>query len=158
MIRLDSLRTFGLTADPTWDNIPTTFWSTLETTTAIFCACMPAIRAGLVRLFPKVMGNATRIPRRGSFMPGTAYARKVPSPEFANTALKRGLMSSSSMAACEDESRGSESELVAVVSKFNTNTVLAAGKPDMVQIHRQQTPVHTLKALPAIPDRAHSYE
>jgi hypothetical protein len=57
IVRLDSLRTFGLTADPTWDNIPTTFWSTLETTTAIFCACMPSIRAGLVRLFPKVLGS-----------------------------------------------------------------------------------------------------
>ena len=52
MIRLESLRTFGLTADPTWDNIPTTFWSTLETTAAIFCACMPAVRAGLVHVFP----------------------------------------------------------------------------------------------------------
>ena len=59
IVRLDSLRTFGLTADPTWDNIPTTFWSTLETTTAIFCACMPSIRAGLVRLFPKVLGSTT---------------------------------------------------------------------------------------------------
>lgn len=157
MIRLDSLRTFGLTADPTWDNVPTTFWSTLETTTAIFCACMPAIRAGLVRLFPKVMGNATRIPREGSFMPGTAYARRVPSPGFANTALKRDLISSSSMAAYEEESRGSESELVAVVGKFSTNAVLAAGKPDMVHIHRHTNHVHTLKPLPAIPDRAHSY-
>lgn len=60
MVRLESLRSFGLTADPTWDNIPTTFWSTLETTTAIFCACMPAIRAGLVRLFPKVMSTIPR--------------------------------------------------------------------------------------------------
>ena len=57
IVRLDSLRTFGLTADPTWDNIPTTFWSTLETTTAIFCACMPSIRAGLIRLFPRLMGS-----------------------------------------------------------------------------------------------------
>ncbi|CZR64664.1 uncharacterized protein PAC_14562 [Phialocephala subalpina] len=59
IVRLDSLRTFGLTADPTWDNIPTTFWSTLETTTAIFCACMPSIRASLVMFFPKVLGSTT---------------------------------------------------------------------------------------------------
>jgi len=157
MVRLDSLRTFGLTADPTWDNIPTTFWSTLETTTAIFCACMPAIRAGLVRLFPKVMGNATRVHYGGSFMPGTAYARRVPSPEFASTALKRDMMSSSSLAAYEDEGRGSESELVAVVSKFNTRAVLAAGKPDMVHISRHTTPVDTLKPLPSLPERSHSY-
>jgi hypothetical protein len=161
MIRLDSLRTFGLTADPTWDNVPTTFWSTLETTTAIFCACMPAIRAGLFRLFPKVMGKeATRIPHGGSFTPGTAYVRKVPSPDFANTPLKREIMSSSSMAAYEDEGRGSESELVAVISKFNLNVVVAAGKPDMTHILRHTNSVDILKplpSLPSIPDRAHSY-
>jgi hypothetical protein len=59
MIRLDSLKTFGLTADPTWDNIPTTFWSTLETSTAIFCACMPAIRAGIIRFSPNILGPPT---------------------------------------------------------------------------------------------------
>ena len=61
MIRLESLKSFGLTADPTWDNIPTTFWSTLETSTAIFCSCMPAIRAGILQLFPRILGTtATR--------------------------------------------------------------------------------------------------
>lgn len=157
MIRLYSLRTFGLTADPTWDNIPTTFWSTLETTTAIFCACMPAIRAGFVRLFPKVMGNTTKAPFGGSFMPGTAYARRMPSPDFVNTALKRDMMSTSSLAAYEDEGRGSESELVAIVSKFNSNAVLAAGKPDMVHINRHTIPVNPLKPLPALPERSKSY-
>jgi hypothetical protein len=77
MVRLDSLRTFGLTADPTWDNIPTTFWSTLETTTAIFCACMPAIRVGLVRLFPRVMSTIPRTfrstPDGGQHEMGSAY-------------------------------------------------------------------------------------
>lgn len=157
MVRLGSLRTFGITADPTWDNVPTTFWSTLETTTAIFCACMPAIRAGLVRLFPKVMGNATTNPPGGSFIPGTAYARRVPSLDFANTALESEIMSSSSITACENEARGSESELVAVVSKFNTKAVIAAGKPDMIHIHRDTNSVNILKPLPSLPDRPHSY-
>ena len=55
MVRLESLRTFGLTADPTWDNVPTTFWSTLESTTAIFCACMPTFRAGFARISQRAM-------------------------------------------------------------------------------------------------------
>jgi hypothetical protein len=59
MIRLASLKTFGLTADPTWDNIPTTFWSTIETSTAIFCCCMPAIRAGVIHFFPKILRPST---------------------------------------------------------------------------------------------------
>lgn len=53
IIRLWSLRTFGLTADPTWDNVPTTFWSILETTVAILCACVPAIRAGFAQAFSR---------------------------------------------------------------------------------------------------------
>jgi hypothetical protein len=56
MIRLNSLKTFGLTADPTWDNISTTFWSTLETSTAVLCACMPAIRAGIIRFSQTILG------------------------------------------------------------------------------------------------------
>jgi len=59
MIRLYTLKSFGLTADPTWDNIPVTFWTTLETTTAVVCTCLPSIRAGLLRAFPSVFGTAT---------------------------------------------------------------------------------------------------
>jgi hypothetical protein len=73
MIRLESLKTFGLTADPTWDNIPTTFWSTIETSTAIFCCCMPAIRAGVIRFFPRILGPSTHFdtisPKKSSKFP-----------------------------------------------------------------------------------------
>jgi hypothetical protein len=58
MIRLYTIKTFGLTADPTWDNIPMTFWTTLETTTAVVCTCLPSIRAGLLRVFPRIFGSA----------------------------------------------------------------------------------------------------
>lgn len=57
IIRLYTLKHFGITADPTWDNVPTIFWSTLETTSSVLCACMPAMRAGLMRLAPKVFGE-----------------------------------------------------------------------------------------------------
>lgn len=57
IIRLYTLKNFGLTADPTWNNVLTIFWSTMETTAAVFCACMPSMRAGLVRLFPKIFGS-----------------------------------------------------------------------------------------------------
>ena len=59
MVRLSTLRTFGLTADPTWDNIPTTLWTTLETTAAMLCTCLPSMRAGLLRAFPKVFDSST---------------------------------------------------------------------------------------------------
>jgi hypothetical protein len=57
MVRLNSLKSFGLTSDPTWDNVNVTFWTTLETTSAIVCACMPALRALGVRYFPKLLGT-----------------------------------------------------------------------------------------------------
>lgn len=48
IVRMTTLHDFGLsTADPTWDNVPTTFWSTLETTAAILCANMPTLRNGI---------------------------------------------------------------------------------------------------------------
>jgi hypothetical protein len=59
MVRLSTLRSFGLTADPTYDNIPTTFWTTLETTTAMLCTCLPSIRAGLLCVFPKVFDSSS---------------------------------------------------------------------------------------------------
>jgi hypothetical protein len=90
-------------------------------------------------------------------MPGTAYARRAASPDFANMALKCEIMSSSSMTAYEDEARGSASELVAVVSKFNTKAVISAGKPAMIHIHRDTNSVNVLKPLPSLPDRPHSY-
>ncbi|KAN0101513.1 hypothetical protein V8E51_012023 [Hyaloscypha variabilis] len=52
IIRLNSLRTFGVTIDATFSNVPITIWSTVETTLAIVCACLPAIRAGVAILFP----------------------------------------------------------------------------------------------------------
>lgn len=61
MIRLNSLKTFGLTSDPTWDNVDTTFWSTMETTSAIFCACMPSIRALLMHYFPKMLNSTKNV-------------------------------------------------------------------------------------------------
>lgn len=59
MIRLSTIKGFGLTADPTWDNIPVTFWTTMEITTAVLCTCLPSIRAGLLRVFPTIFGSAT---------------------------------------------------------------------------------------------------
>jgi hypothetical protein len=44
-----------MTIDATFSNVPITIWSTVETTAAIFCACLPAIRAGIAILFPSLL-------------------------------------------------------------------------------------------------------
>ena len=51
---MQSLPGFGYGPDPTFDNIPTLIWSAIETSAAFVCACLPAIRAAGVRLFPKI--------------------------------------------------------------------------------------------------------
>lgn len=55
IIRLNSLRSFSMTNDTTFSNVPITIWSTIETTAAIFCACLPPIRASIRMLFPTLL-------------------------------------------------------------------------------------------------------
>jgi hypothetical protein len=110
------------------------------------------MRAGLLRLFPKVMGNATHGPCGRSFMPETAYERRLPSPEYTSIALKREMRSSSSSATSSDEGQCSEAEFVAVFSKFNTKAVPAAFVPDMGDVNRSAKIIRELKPLPPLPE------
>ncbi|KAF2277449.1 uncharacterized protein EI97DRAFT_449566 [Westerdykella ornata] len=57
ILRLQYLVHFANSTNPTWDQFDVCSWSTIEINVGIMCACMPAIRAILVRLFPKVLGN-----------------------------------------------------------------------------------------------------
>jgi hypothetical protein len=60
ILRLQSLVHFVTSTNPTWDQYDVGKWSTIEINVGIMCACMPAIRVILVRLFPKVLGNTTK--------------------------------------------------------------------------------------------------
>ncbi|KAF2731278.1 hypothetical protein EJ04DRAFT_545296 [Polyplosphaeria fusca] len=57
IIRLQSLVHFAKSINATWDQWEVSNWSTIEINVGIICACMPAIRVVLVRLFPKVLGT-----------------------------------------------------------------------------------------------------
>ncbi|OJD24768.1 hypothetical protein ACJ73_03866 [Blastomyces percursus] len=59
IIRLKSLLQFGNSHNITWDHVPVGYWSTIEGHASILCACMPAIRALLRKLFPTVFGDRT---------------------------------------------------------------------------------------------------
>jgi hypothetical protein len=41
----------------TWDYLEASLWSVIECQVGIVCSCMPSIRLGLTRLFPKIMGS-----------------------------------------------------------------------------------------------------
>lgn len=57
VLRLQSLVHFANSTNPTWDDWEVSNWSTVEINVGIICACMPAIRVVLVRLFPRVLGT-----------------------------------------------------------------------------------------------------
>lgn len=42
----------------TGDYLETSLWSVIEADVGIICVCMPSIRLGLARLFPKIMGSS----------------------------------------------------------------------------------------------------
>lgn len=60
MLRLRSLVHFANTTDMTWDYLEASLWSVIECQVGIICTCMPAIRLGLTRLFPKILGSTNR--------------------------------------------------------------------------------------------------
>jgi hypothetical protein len=43
----------------TWDYLEASLWSMIEWEVGIICVCMPSIRLGLARLFPKVWGGSS---------------------------------------------------------------------------------------------------
>lgn len=57
IIRLQSLVQFASSTNPTYDNVPTAYWSVLEAFVGIFCVCMPALRRFLAALFPRCFGS-----------------------------------------------------------------------------------------------------
>lgn len=57
ILRLQFLVHFATSTNPTWDQWDVSNWSTVEINVGIMCACMPAIRVILVRLFPKILGS-----------------------------------------------------------------------------------------------------
>ncbi|KAF2790229.1 hypothetical protein K505DRAFT_377667 [Melanomma pulvis-pyrius CBS 109.77] len=57
IVRLQSLVQFSSSTNPTYDNVPTAYWSVLEAFVGIFCVCMPALRRFLAAIFPRCFGS-----------------------------------------------------------------------------------------------------
>lgn len=48
----------GSSANPTYDQIDVSIWSTVEINIGIICTCLPSIRLFLIRLFPRLGGSS----------------------------------------------------------------------------------------------------
>ncbi|CAI6337607.1 unnamed protein product [Periconia digitata] len=66
ILRLKALVHFANTQNITWDYVEASLWSNIEVQVGIICACMPAIRLGLVRLFPKIRGSSREASNQSS--------------------------------------------------------------------------------------------
>jgi hypothetical protein len=57
ILRLHALVTFATSENQTFDNFDTMLWSTTEINIGLICACMPAMRQILARIWPTVFGG-----------------------------------------------------------------------------------------------------
>ncbi|KAK1979033.1 CFEM domain-containing protein [Colletotrichum cereale] len=60
IIRLQSLVSFGKGHNATMDFLDVSVWSTVEICVGIMCACLPAMRMILVKMFPSMSGSTLR--------------------------------------------------------------------------------------------------
>ncbi|KAL9470941.1 hypothetical protein ACSS6W_008882 [Trichoderma asperelloides] len=58
IVRLQFLVNLGSSANPTFDQVDVSIWSTVEINTGIICTCLPSIRLFLIRLFPVLGGSS----------------------------------------------------------------------------------------------------
>ncbi|KAF2791700.1 hypothetical protein K505DRAFT_219712, partial [Melanomma pulvis-pyrius CBS 109.77] len=58
-VRLQSLIYFSNSQNITWDYVAASYWSVIELDVGIICACMPSLRALMLRYFPKIFSNGT---------------------------------------------------------------------------------------------------
>ncbi|KAK7537319.1 uncharacterized protein J3D65DRAFT_625146 [Phyllosticta citribraziliensis] len=71
-IRIKHMKVLGRSHNPTWDYVPVGYWSTIEVDTATACACLPAVRALIYKVFfPQSMSDTPEEMDRSRYtMPG----------------------------------------------------------------------------------------
>ncbi|KAL1648509.1 hypothetical protein SLS61_006833 [Didymella pomorum] len=85
MLRLRSLVHFANTTNMTWDYLEASLWSVIECQVGIICSCMPSIRLGLTRLFPKIMGSTNRSTAKDTGAPsGRSHGHNTFNPLTTN--------------------------------------------------------------------------
>ena len=85
ILRLRSLVNFAASANPTWDQADVILWSNIEINIGIICACLPALRVILVRMFPKILGSTN-----GTSQPYYAYGSQSRGMRKGGSALATG--------------------------------------------------------------------
>ncbi|OAA41727.1 integral membrane protein [Metarhizium rileyi] len=58
-LRLNTLRTYANTTNPTFDQYGVILWSAVEVNIGLICTCLPSIRLILLRIWPRVFGTTS---------------------------------------------------------------------------------------------------
>lgn len=66
ILRLNSLRKYAITTNPTHDQYSVVLWSVIEVSIGMLCTCLPSMRLVLLRLWPVVFGQTPQ-PSRDRF-------------------------------------------------------------------------------------------
>ncbi|KAK9435438.1 hypothetical protein VB005_10235 [Metarhizium brunneum] len=56
ILRLNTLKDYAKTTNPTYDQYSVTLWSAVEVNIGLICTCLPSIRLILLRIWPRVFG------------------------------------------------------------------------------------------------------
>ncbi|KAK0099771.1 hypothetical protein ONS96_008267 [Cadophora gregata f. sp. sojae] len=70
VIRLPSLMKMGTSSDPSFDQAPVAFWTNLEVSVGIICACLPACRSLIGYYFPRLQMSLNNTSSNGRKTPG----------------------------------------------------------------------------------------
>ncbi|RDW57104.1 hypothetical protein BP6252_13850 [Coleophoma cylindrospora] len=95
IIRITNLVQFRATTNPTWDFVDAIFWTGIEVYVSIIVPCLPATRALLVNVFPKVFGSETQNQSR-SRGSRREYKQQTPTPTPSPTEASFKMTSRSS--------------------------------------------------------------
>lgn len=60
MLRLQSIKYYANTTNPTWDQFDLVWYSTIEVSVGIICTCLPSMRLVLMHFAPKTFGQRSK--------------------------------------------------------------------------------------------------
>ncbi|OCK81388.1 hypothetical protein K432DRAFT_351109 [Lepidopterella palustris CBS 459.81] len=86
MLRLKWMIQFANTTNVTWDYVPIGYWSTIEVDIGVICACLPALRALQVRLFPSTRSASHYYNPAAS---ASSYYQSKQTPTASNVSIIR---------------------------------------------------------------------
>jgi hypothetical protein len=134
IVRLQSLVQFATSANPTYDNVPTAYWSVLEAFVGIFCVCMPSLRRFLAHVFPSCFQSTqtgskkyeqySNDPNKPSY--GTRKASKA-SISFGGLKMGSGITKTTQTTV--ESRKGEEDEIELVGMEGNRGRGMYKGDP-----------------------------